>query len=115
MEAMLEHWLDQMVKKWVAGIETLACIAVRFLQTAYTGLVSSLQAKWQYICHVVPGVGQYLEPVELALCKKYIPAFLQVSEPVDDVFCQLLSLGVKMGRIAISRTPSFLRRTYTDA
>jgi hypothetical protein len=90
-----------MVKKWVAGIETLARIAVRFPQTAYAGLVSSLQAKWHYICRVVPGASQYLEPVESALCEKFIPALLQVSEPVDDVLCQLLSHGVKMGRIAI--------------
>ncbi len=101
LEVMLERWLDPMVKKWVAGIKTLARIAVRFPQTAYAGLVSSLQAKWQYICHVVPGAGQYLEPVELALCKKFIPVLLQVSEPVDDVFCQLLSHGVNMGGIAI--------------
>jgi hypothetical protein len=100
-EAMLERWLDPMVKKWVTGIETLARIAVRFPQTAYAGLVSSLQTEWQYICCVVPGAGQYLEPVELALCKKFILALLQVSEPVDDVFCQLLSQGVKIGGIAI--------------
>jgi hypothetical protein len=98
---MLERWLHQLVKKWVTGIETLAHIAVRFPQTAYAGLVSSLQAKWRYICHVVPGAGQYLEPVELALCEKFFPALPQVSEPVDDVFCQLLSHGVKMGGIAI--------------
>ncbi len=30
LEAMLEHWLNPMVKKWVAGIKTLARIAVRF-------------------------------------------------------------------------------------
>jgi hypothetical protein len=101
LEAMLERWLNPMVKKWVTGIETLVRIAVRFPQTAYAGLVSSLQAKWQYICHVVPGAGQYLEPVESALSKKFIPALPQVSEPVDDVFCQLLSHGVKMGGITI--------------
>jgi hypothetical protein len=83
------------------GIETLARIAVRFPQTAHAGLVSSLQAKWQYICRVVPGAGQYLELVESALCEKFLPVLLQVSEPVEDVFCQLLSHGVKMGRIAI--------------
>jgi hypothetical protein len=100
-EVILEHWLDPMVKKWVAGIETLACIAVRFPQTAYVGLVSSLQAKWQLICCVVPGAGHYLKLVESALCEKFIPALLQVSEPVDNVFCQLLSHGVKMSGIAI--------------
>ncbi len=35
------------------------------------------------------------------MCKKFIPALLQVSEPVEDVFCQLLSHGVKMGGIVI--------------
>ncbi len=38
-KAMLERWLNPMAKKWVAGIKTLARIAVRFPQTAYTGLV----------------------------------------------------------------------------
>jgi hypothetical protein len=100
-EAMLKLWIDPMVKKWGAGIETLVRIAVMFPQNAYAGLVLSLQAKWQYICHVVPGVGQFLEPVESALCEKFITALLQVSEPVDNVFCQLLSHGVKMGGISI--------------
>jgi hypothetical protein len=49
-EAMLERWLNPMVKKWVTAIEILARIAVRFPQTAYAGLVSSLQAEWQYTC-----------------------------------------------------------------
>jgi hypothetical protein len=39
LEAMLERWLDPMVRKWVMGIETLVRIAVRFPQTAYAGLV----------------------------------------------------------------------------
>jgi hypothetical protein len=47
LEAMLERWLNPMVKKWVVGIETLVRIAVRFSQTAYAGLVLSLHANWQ--------------------------------------------------------------------
>jgi hypothetical protein len=35
------------------------------------------------------------------LRKKFIPALVQVSEPVDNVFRQLLSHGVKMGGIVI--------------
>jgi hypothetical protein len=101
LEAMLERWMDPKVKKWVAGIETLACIALRFPQTAYTGLVSSLQAEWQYLCRVVPGAEQFLGPIESAICEKFIPALLQVSEPVDKAPCQLLSHRVKSGGIAI--------------
>ena len=54
-EAMLERWMDPKVKKWVAGIGILAPIRSRFPQTAYAGLVLSLQAEWQYLCRVVPG------------------------------------------------------------
>jgi hypothetical protein len=54
-EAMLECWMDPKVKKWVGGIGILARIASRFPQTAYAGLVLSLQAKWQYLCRVVLG------------------------------------------------------------
>jgi hypothetical protein len=59
-EAMLERWMDPKVKKWVAGIGILARIASRFPQTAYAGLVSSLQAEWQYLCRVVPGAARNL-------------------------------------------------------
>ncbi len=100
-EAMLERWLDSKVKKWVAGVEILACIASRFPHTAYVGLTSSLQAEWQYICRIVPGAEHYLGPIETAICEKFIPALLQVSDPVDDSFRQLLSQGVKFGGLAL--------------
>jgi hypothetical protein len=100
-EAMLERWLDPKVKKWVAGVEILARIALRFPQTAYVGLALSLQAEWQYICCIVLGAEHYVGPIETAICEKFIPALLQVSDPVDDTFCQLLSQGVKMGGLAL--------------
>jgi hypothetical protein len=100
-EAMLECWMDPKVKKWVAGIGILAHIALRFPQTAYVGLVSSLQSKWQYLCRVIPGSEQFLGLIESTICEKFIPALLQVSEPVDEALRQLLSHGVKSGGIAI--------------
>jgi hypothetical protein len=51
--------MDPKVKKWVAGIGILAHITSRFSQTAYAGLVSSLQAEWQYLCRVVPGAERF--------------------------------------------------------
>ncbi len=53
------------------------------------------------MCRVVSGAERFLGPIESAICKKFIPALLQVSEPVDKALCQLLSHGVKSGRIAI--------------
>ncbi len=91
--------MDQKVKKWVAGIGILACIASWFHQTAYTGLVSSLQSKWQYLCSIIPGADQFLGPIESTICEKFIPALLQVSEPFNEALGQLLSRRVKSGWI----------------
>ncbi len=93
--------MEPKVKKWAAGIEILARIVSRFPQTAYAGLVKSLQSEWQYLCRVVPRAERFLGPIESAICEKFIPALLQVSEPVDDALRQLLSHGVKSGGIAI--------------
>ena len=96
-EVMLERWMDPKVKKLVAGIGILARIMSRFPQTAYAGLVSSLQSEWQNLRHVVPGAERFLGPIESAICEKFIPALLQVSDPVDEARRQLLSYGVKSG------------------
>ena len=100
-EAMLERWLDPKVKKRVAGVEILTRIASRFPQMVFVGLVLSLQAEWQYICRVIPGAENYLGPIESTNCEKFVPALLQVSDPVDDPFRQLLLQWVKHGGIAI--------------
>ncbi len=91
----------------MTGVEILARIALRFHQAAYAGLTSSLQAEWQYICRVVPGAEHYLGPIKTAICKKFIPALLQVSDPVDDNLRQLLSQGVKFGGLALQNPCDF--------
>jgi hypothetical protein len=81
-------------------------------------VVSSLQAEWQYISRVVPGAERFLGPIEKTICEKFIPALLQVSDPVDDKFRLLLSQGVKQGGLAL-RNPvtsaPLLHQSSTDA
>jgi hypothetical protein len=82
------------------------------------GLGLSLQAEWQYICCVVPGAEYYLGPIKTTICKKFIPALLQVSNPVDDTFCQLLLQGVKFGELALCNpvtSAPLLHRSSVDA
>ena len=69
---MNRRWLEPMVQKWVAEVDKLAKVQRRYPQAAYTGLVNCLQAEWQYLCWVEPGVGQHLAPVETALREKFI-------------------------------------------
>eukprot|EP00804_Cyclotella_cryptica_P008690 CCRYP_018533-RD/>CCRYP_018533-RD protein AED:0.12 eAED:0.12 QI:0/-1/0/1/-1/1/1/0/466 len=117
-EKMNRRWLEPMVQKWVEGVDKLAKVARRYPQAAYAGLVNCLQAEWQYLCRVEPGVGQHLAPVEAALREKFIPALLGTDDPINDEFRLLLAQGVKQGGLAI-RDPagaaSRLHRASTEA
>ena len=69
---------------------------------AYAGFTKSLQAEWQYISRVVPGVEAHLEPVETAIRKHLIPALIRVKPAeVDDDLRQLLAHGVKFGGLSL--------------
>ena len=117
-EKMNRRWLEPMVQKWVEGVDKLAKVARRYPQSAYAGLVNCLQAEWQYLCRVEPGVGQHLAPVEAALREKFIPALLGTDDPINDEFHLLLAQGVKQGGLAI-RDPvgaaNRLHRASTEA
>ena len=97
-----QAWLAPQVEKWVAGVEALARVAWRYPQTAYAGLVWCLQAEWQYLCRICPGVGEHLRPIEVALRERFIPAVLGHKGYVpSDSARQLFANGVKQGGLAI--------------
>ena len=91
-----EEWLTPQVAKWVDGVNSLARVAWRYPQTAYAGLVWCLQAEWQYLCRVCPGVGPHLQPIEDALRLRFIPAVLgHKGYEVTDDARDLYGSGVK--------------------
>eukprot|EP00804_Cyclotella_cryptica_P002229 CCRYP_020436-RA/>CCRYP_020436-RA protein AED:0.38 eAED:0.38 QI:0/-1/0/1/-1/0/1/0/119 len=98
---MQGRWLQPMVQKWVSGVERLAKVAMRYPQSAYAGLVNCLQAEWQYLCRVEPGVGPHLEPVEEALRTQFIPALFGGQDPISNELSLFIAQGVKQGGLAI--------------
>ena len=100
--AMQDRFVEPKVADWVHGVEVLAKISRTHPQTAYHGFTMSLQAEWQYMARVVPGLEAYMQPVEDAIQQSLIPALLGV--PVADVtpdFRLLLANGVKQGGLNI--------------
>ncbi|KAL7463426.1 hypothetical protein ACHAXS_003793, partial [Conticribra weissflogii] len=75
----------------------LAATAANYPQTAYTGLIISLQAEGQHVCHVVLGVALALAPVELAIMETFLPALFSIhtSLAINDDFNCLLSPSVQ--------------------
>eukprot|EP00957_Ditylum_brightwellii_P116202 8863407-Ditylum_brightwellii.AAC.1 len=67
-------WVKPKIAAWVEGVKALTGFATRYPQTAYAGLVMSLQAEWQYLQRTVPGVGEHMGELERVLTEKFIPA-----------------------------------------
>ena len=64
---------------------------VRYLQTAYAVLAMSLQAEYKYLMQTVPGVGDYMSPVEEALANKFLPKILGI-QSISGKLIKLLAL-----------------------
>ena len=96
--AMKNRSIEPVVEEWVGAIEMLAKVAGKYLQPAYQGFATSLQAELQYLCECVLGVRQHLSPVETPIRTLLIPSLLQVRPgDVKNELRMLLSHGVKAG------------------
>ncbi len=61
---VMREWLAPIVLDLVFGIKQLVTVTVNYPQTAYTGMVVSLQAKWQYVCCIVLNMTLAMVPVD---------------------------------------------------
>ena len=66
----------------------------------YSGVVMFLQAEWQYLMQTIPGVGEYMGPVEEALENKFLPKILGL-ESISVRLRNLLDLGAKRAELGI--------------
>ena len=99
--ARLLEWLEPKVQEWVAAIKTLSRIAKRFPQTAYTGLVRSLQMEWTYVQRVIPNIEDSFAPVEHALTHHFLPALLGETPANLNKLRQLSRFPVKLAGLGI--------------
>ena len=95
------EWLEPKIQQWVKGVEALARVARRFPQTAYAGLVQSLQGEWQYLQRVVPGTSEAFAPLEAAISEVFLPALLE--EPSENLvpMRKLLALSSRQAGLGV--------------
>eukprot|EP00978_Attheya_sp_CCMP212_P037689 scaffold180215_cov36-Attheya_sp.AAC.2 len=86
---------EPQIQKWVARIETLSHVMKRYPQTAYAGLMKSLQTEWMYLQCVVPGIEGTLA-LHWRTPSRNSEANLTALRP-------LLGLGV--GKVGLGRVP----------
>jgi hypothetical protein len=95
------NWVDPQIAHWVDGIIALSKVARRYPQTAYAGLVHSLQAEWQYLQRVTPHIGPAFAPLESAISEIFLPTLLDATVSEVALLRPLLALPVRLGGIGL--------------
>ncbi|KAL7478123.1 hypothetical protein ACHAW6_003899 [Cyclotella cf. meneghiniana] len=89
-----------MIDTQVHGMNSLACVTIRYPHSAYAGLVSCLMEEWN-ICRFVLNIGPLLEPIEETLHTKFLPAILGCNITINHDLRNFLALTVKASGVAI--------------
>ena len=97
----LERWLQPQIDDWVYGVKRLAMVARRYPQTAYAGLVKSLQCEWQFVQRVTRDAAQLFTPIEEAIKSHFLPALIGQEGAVDGDLRALLCLSTRRAGIGV--------------
>ncbi|EJK55331.1 hypothetical protein THAOC_24945, partial [Thalassiosira oceanica] len=101
---------------WCTSLRALAEIAKTHPQSAHAAFTFCLQHKWMYMCRVIPGIAQLLEPLERVIREVWIPALLG-SPPEElhraNVSRELLANAVRNGGLGIRNPIDTVERQHT--
>ena len=105
-----EEYLKDLVNDWNNQLVLLSSIAESQPQTAYSAFVSDFKRKLSYFMRTIPGISQFLYPLEETGRNKFIPAITggyicSNNEP------RLLSVPTRYSRLAI---PMFYELAKTE-
>ena len=73
-----EEYMKDLVNDWNNQLVLLSSIAESQPQTAYSAFVSDFKSKLSYFMGTIPGISQFLYPLEETVRNKFIPAITGV-------------------------------------
>ena len=89
----VQQFVSEKVIWWCKGLEKLATIADTQPHATYAALTRGLVSKWTYLFRIIPDINSILDPLELTLRTKFIPAF--TGRPtLKDQECNLFALPI---------------------
>ena len=103
-EFVISHVKDK-VTKWMKELDSLATIALTQPHTAYAAFTHGLSKKWSYLTCTIHGIDTILQPLEMIIRLKLIPA-LNGQLPPNDEVRDLLALPARLGGIALANSTS---------
>ena len=87
------------MKKWCREIDRLAEIAITQPQSAYAAYTHGEMHRFTYFLRTIPGMQEYIKPLDDIITNKLIPAILGTT--ISDQDRKLFSLPVKQGGLGI--------------
>ena len=99
------EFVNDLLKKWILQIETLAEIALFNPHSAYVAFTSGIRHRYSYYMRTIPDISALLRPLENVIRSKLIPALTEGRSVTDDERL-LLSLPPRLGGMGIISPPS---------
>ena len=94
-----ETFIKNLVSQWVNELRELTKIAKSELQAAYSNFTHSLRQKWNFAMRTIPGLENYLLPLEDVITKEFLPDLLGC--PIKPEIQELISLPPRLGGMGI--------------
>ena len=99
-ESFRKSFVDSQVETWVTELSLLAEIAKFHPQAAYCAFTAGYRHKFNLFLRTLPGIKDYLTPVEDIIRNNLIPALCE-NRACSDSERQLLSLPVRLGGLGL--------------
>ena len=94
-----ETFIKNLVSQWVNELCQLTKIAKSEPQAAYSNFTHSLRQKWNFAMRTIPGLENYLLPLEDVISKEFLPDLLGC--PIEQEIRELISLPPRLGGMGI--------------
>ena len=94
-----EQYVSGKVDSWSRCVAQLSDIAKVHPHAAYSAFTHGLCNKWTYFLHTIPGISSLLQPLEVVISSKFIPAL--TGRLVSDDERALLALPIRLGGLGI--------------
>ena len=93
------EYSNEKVMSWCLKIEKLAEIAILEPQAAYSAYIHGQQHKFNYFLQTIPGMENYIDPLDIVINDRLLPAIL--GRTISDLDREIFKLPIRDGGLGI--------------
>ena len=108
-----EKFSKNMIREWIYEVEELSKIAKTEPHSAFTNFIFSMKHKWTYAMRTIPGLEEFLQPLEDSIRNSFLPALF--SRNISDQLRELLALPARLGGMGIINPATNASEEYNNS